>query len=288
MPHFGKLVEAYEHAGCSNWFINLSPPSKILGEEMRLPTGPGSNAKKEMKLGVKIGRNERHFRHRDWELPLNIGVAKLSSTEADKNHRQVHKFPAKISKSQSNHFSAHGVYKTAPHSIVATEGWVAGPTGRGISGPYGHEVRAGSSSSGDASWQISVVSTMSTAKHAKLAEYIQQHMKKWDLDFKVVMPGKAGKQLFEEYPLSDQSVLARAHGREGGEVPNTGKAAKGVKRAPNKGGSAKGVPNTGGSAKGVPNTGKAAKGAAHWNAGVMQTPQQLLLAFQQDISSRSC
>jgi hypothetical protein len=27
---------------------------------------------------------------------------------------------------------------------------------------------------------------------------------------KVVMPGKAGKQLFKEYPLSDQSVVARA------------------------------------------------------------------------------
>ena len=23
MPHFSKLVEAYEHAGCGNWFINL-------------------------------------------------------------------------------------------------------------------------------------------------------------------------------------------------------------------------------------------------------------------------
>jgi hypothetical protein len=51
-------------------------------------------------------------------------------------------------------------------------------------------------------------------------------------------------------------------------APATGKAAKGVKRAPA--------------------TGKAAKGAAHWNAGVMQTPQELLLALQQDISSRSC
>jgi len=68
MPHFGKLVEAYEHAGCGNWFINLSPPSKILGEEMRLPTGPGSNAKKKKELGVKIGSNERHFSHRDWQL----------------------------------------------------------------------------------------------------------------------------------------------------------------------------------------------------------------------------
>jgi hypothetical protein len=99
------------------------------------------------------------------------------------------------------------------------------------------------------------------------------------------MPGEAGKQLFEEYPLSGQSVVARAHGREGGKAgkgkPNTGKAAKGVKRAPNKGGSAKGVPTTG----------RAAKGAAHWRAGgdgVMQTPQELLLALQQDISSSSC
>jgi hypothetical protein len=28
---------------------------------MRLPTGPGSKAKKKKKLGVKIGSNERHF-----------------------------------------------------------------------------------------------------------------------------------------------------------------------------------------------------------------------------------
>jgi hypothetical protein len=114
-------------------------------------------------------------------------------------------------------------------------------SGRGISGPYGHEVEAGSSSSDDASWQISVVSTMSTVKHAKLAKYIQQHKKNWDLDFKVVMPGKAGTQLFGEYPLSDQSVVARAHGREGG------KATKGM---PNTGGSAKGVPKTGGVGQG--------------------------------------
>jgi hypothetical protein len=274
MPLFGKLVKAYEHVGCGNWFINLSPPSKILGGEMRLPTNPGSKAKKKKKLGVKIGRNERHFRHRDWELPMNLGVVKLSSTEADKNHRQVHKFPAKISKSQSIHFSAHDMYNAAPHSIVATEGWVAGPTGRGISGPYGHEVRAGSSSSDDGSWQISVVSTMSTAKHAKLAAYIQLHKKNWHLDFKVVMPGKAGKQLFEEYPLSDQSVVARQNGRAGGlaakGTPKGGKTAKGVKRAPA--------------------TGRAAKGAAHWRAGgggVMQTPQDLLLAFQQDLLIRN-
>jgi hypothetical protein len=52
---------------------------------------------------------------------------------------------------------------------------------------------------------------------------------------------------------------------------------------PNKGGEAKGVPNKGGEAKGVPNTGKAAKGAAHWNAGAMQTPQELLLALQQEL-----
>jgi hypothetical protein len=123
---------------------------------------------------------------------------------------------------------------------------------------------------------------MSAAKHAMLAEYIQQHKKNWDLNFKVVMPGEAGKQLFEEYPLSDQSVVARAHGREGGKAgkgkAKQGATTKGVKRAPNKGGKAKGVPNTG----------KAAKGAANWRAGVMQTPEELLLAFQQDISSRSC
>jgi hypothetical protein len=150
---------------------------------------------------------------------------------------------------------------------------------------------------------------MSAAKHAMLAEYIKLHKKNWDLDVKVVMPGEAGKQLFEKYPLSDQSVVARAHGRKGGRLggkagkgkpkqgatakgvkraPQTGKAAKGVKRAPNTGEAAKGKPNKGGKAKGVPNTGKSAKGAANWRCGVMQTPEELLLALQQDISSRSC
>jgi hypothetical protein len=55
---------------------------------------------------------------------------------------------------------------------------------------------------------------------------------------------------------------------------------------PNTGGSAKGVPKTGGSAKGVPKTGRAAKGAANWRAGgdgVMQTPQDFLLALQQEL-----
>ena len=33
----------------------------------------------------------------------------------------------------------------------------------------------------------------------------------------------------------------------------------------------------------LPNTGKAAKGAAHWNTGVMQTPQDFLLALQQEL-----
>jgi hypothetical protein len=93
------------------------------------------------------------------------------------------------------------------------------------------------------------------------------------------MPGEAGKQLFEEYPLSDQSVAARAHGREGG------KAGKGT---PKPGAGGKNVPQTGGSAKGaqkgVSKKGKAAKGAAHWRAGgdgAMQTPQEFLLALQQ-------
>jgi hypothetical protein len=81
----------------------------------------------------------------------------------------------------------------------------------------------------------------------------------WDFGFKVVMPGKAGKQLFEEYPLSDQSVVARAHGREGGLA-------------------GKGTPKSGGSAKGMPNTGRAAKG-------VMNTREEFLLAFQQEVST---
>jgi hypothetical protein len=115
---------------------------------------------------------------------------------------------------------------------------------------------------------------MSTVKHAKLAEYIQLHEKNWDLDFMVVMPGGAGKQLFKEYPLSDQSVVARAYGREGGKAgkgkPKTGKAAKGMAKtgkAPAKGmaktgKAAKGMAKTGKAAKGVAKTGKAAKGMA--------------------------
>jgi hypothetical protein len=47
---------------------------------MRLPTDPGSKAKKKKELGVKIGSNERHFSHRDWQLPANIGVVILSGT----------------------------------------------------------------------------------------------------------------------------------------------------------------------------------------------------------------
>jgi hypothetical protein len=139
---------------------------------------------------------------------------------------------------------------------------------------------------------------MSTVKHAKLAEYIQQHKENWDLEFMVVMPGEAGKQLFREYPLSDQSVVARAYGRKGGKagkgtpktggsakgMAKTGKAAKGAQKGvKNTGKAAKGMPNTGGSAKGMPNTGRAAKGAANWRAGVMNTQQEFLLAFQQEV-----
>jgi hypothetical protein len=46
----------------------------------------------------------------------------------------------------------------------------------------------------------------------------------------------------------------------------------------------KGTPKTGGSAKGVPKTGRRAKGAAHWSAGVMNTREEFLLAFQQEVS----
>jgi hypothetical protein len=124
MPHFSKLVEAYGHAGCSKWFINLSPPSKIQGPEMRLPTDLDSKAEKKA-LG-KIVSNERHFRHRDWQLPMNSGVVILSSQQADKEKRRVDKFPDE--QPQSIHFSAHDQYSTAPHSIEATEGWFAGAT----------------------------------------------------------------------------------------------------------------------------------------------------------------
>jgi hypothetical protein len=61
-------------------------------------------------------------------------------------------------------------------------------------------------------------------------------------------------------------------------MPNTGRAAKGMAKT---GKAAKGMANTGGSAKGMPNTGRAAKGAANWRAGVMNTKQEFLLAFQQ-------
>jgi hypothetical protein len=120
------------------------------------------------------------------------------------------------------------------------------------------------------------------------SEYIQLHEKNWDLDFMVVMPGEAGKQLFKEYPLSEQSVVARAHGRKGGKAgkgkPKTGKkAAKGMAKT---GRAAKGSKKTGKAAKGMAKTGRAAKGVANWRAGgggVMQTPQELLLAFQQEM-----
>jgi hypothetical protein len=51
---------------------------------MRLPTGPGSKAKKKKKkkLGKQNVSNERHFRHRDWQLPANIGVLVLPSSYA--------------------------------------------------------------------------------------------------------------------------------------------------------------------------------------------------------------
>ena len=187
MSCFNKLDAAFAHVDSTSWFIIVSPPMKALGSiEKRLPTDPDSKVKRKGKL---VG-NVTHSWHRDWQLPKNGGVLELSPSQADENHRQVHKFPG--DQPQSIHFLAHDGYEAAPHSIEATEGWVAGPTVRGISGPYGHEVRAGSSSSDDASWQISVVSTMSTAKHAKLTEYIQLHEQSWDLDFMVVMPGRGG------------------------------------------------------------------------------------------------
>jgi hypothetical protein len=66
---------------------------------------------------------------------------------------------------------------------------------------------------------------------------------------------------------------------KGGRAINTGGSAKGMAKT---GKAAKGVPNTGGSAKGMAKTGRAAKGAANWQAGVMQTPQEFLLALQQE------
>jgi len=54
----------------------------------------------------------------------------------------------------------------------------------------------------------------------------------------------------------------------------TGRAAKGSKKP---GARAKGV-------KRAPHTGRAAKGAANWQAGVMETPEDFLLALRQDIA----
>jgi hypothetical protein len=110
---------------------------------------------------------------------------------------------------------------------------------------------------------------MSTVEHGKLTEYIQRcGMKNWDLNVKVEMPGEAGKQLFNQgIPLSDQSVVARAYGRKGG------KAGKGKAR-------------TGRAAKGMAKTGRGVKGAANSQTGVMETPQDFLLALRQDIGYR--
>ena len=142
MPCFNKPVAAFAHVDSTSWFIVvLSPPMMALDSiEQRLPTGPDSKAKRKGKL---VG-NVRSLWHRDWQLPKSGGVLELSPSQAVKEHRQVHKFPG--DKPQSIRFWAHDLYDTAPHSIEATGGWVAGPTGRGISGPYAHEVEAGSSS----------------------------------------------------------------------------------------------------------------------------------------------
>ena len=97
-------------------------------------------------------------------------------------------------------------------------------------------------------------------------------------------PAKLSKR---DDKLSGLAAAASAHGREGGKAgkgtPKAGRAAKGM---PNTGGSAKGMPKTGKAAKGMAKTGKVAKGAAHWRAGgdgVMQTPQDFLLALQQEL-----
>jgi hypothetical protein len=80
--------------------------------------------------------------------------------------------------------------------------------------------------------------------------------------------------------LMTSKDCSRSSVEEGGKVAGRGKAAKGM---PNTEGSAKWVPKTGKAAKGVPNTGSAAKGAAHWKTGLMETPQDLLGAFQHEV-----
>jgi hypothetical protein len=259
MLHFSKLVGAYEHTGCGNWFINLSPPSKILGSEMRLPTGPGSKAKKK-KPGKKIVSNERHFRHRDWQLPLppNLGVLVLPSKQADEEKWRVDKFTG--DQPQSIHFWAHAPCTALLRTALKRQ-------------------RAGSQAQLAVAYLVRMRMEFERAHPPAMMPHVadsccEHYVKEEacgarrvhpaaqdtrrtgsDLDVKVVMPGEAGKQLFEEYPLSDQSVVARAHGRDGGKA---------------------------GSAKGVTKTGKSAKGAAHWRAGVMTNEQDLLLTFQQE------
>jgi hypothetical protein len=62
------------------------------------------------------------------------------------------------------------------------------------------------------------------------------------------MPGEDGEQLFKDYPLSGQSVVARAHGREGGKA-------------------GKGTPKTGGVGQGGEEKGEGGQGDAKHGEG---------------------
>jgi hypothetical protein len=80
------------------------------------------------------------------------------------------------------------------------------------------------------------------------------------------MPGEL--KLYRDYKLTDVSEYASAAGKKGKGKPKTGARAKGVKRAPH--------------------TGRAAKGAGGGSQlagrGVMETPEDFLLALRQDIA----
>jgi hypothetical protein len=116
MPCFNKLAAAFAHVDSTSWFIVFRPPIKALCPLKRLPTGPDSKAKRK---GRPV-KNVRFLWHRDWQLPKNFGVLEVPTSQAVKDHRHVHKFPA--NNTQSIHFYAHELHNTDPHSIEATEG----------------------------------------------------------------------------------------------------------------------------------------------------------------------
>jgi hypothetical protein len=121
MPYFNKLAAAYEHVGCTSWFIVVSPPTKVLGSVKRLSTGPDSEGKKK---ALRIVRNERFFCHRDWQLNMISGVLVLSDSQADKEERHMW---TSFQRRAHRGFTLLLTSCTAPteNSIEAKEGWFA-------------------------------------------------------------------------------------------------------------------------------------------------------------------